>query len=123
MKAIILARVSTKDQQILGNSLDAQILKLEQYASRNNFKVVKIFSFSESAGPRIRKKFEELLEFLKQNKEVRIILAENVDRITRNYRDSVDIDDMRINDGLVVHLVQEGIVLDAKADSNKLFTW
>jgi len=123
MKAIILARVSTKDQATIGNSLEAQIAKLKQYALRNNFKVVKIFSFSESAGPRIRKKFEELLEFLRQNKEMRIILAENVDRITRNYRDSVDIDDMRINDDLVIHLVQEGIILDAKADSNKLFAW
>jgi len=30
MKAIILARVSTKDQEIIGNSLQAQIDKLKQ---------------------------------------------------------------------------------------------
>ena len=123
MKAIILARVSTKDQEIIGNSLQAQIDKLNQYARRNNLEVVKIFSFSESAGPRIRKKFEEFIKYLKDNKNIRIILAENVDRITRNFRDAVDIDDMRINESLIIHLVQEGIVLDAKADSNKLFAW
>ena len=123
MKAIILARVSTKDQEIIGNSLQAQIDKLNQYARRNNLEVVKIFSFSESAGPRIRKKFEEFIKYLKDNKYIRIILAENVDRITRNFRDAVDIDDMRINEGLIIHLVQEGIVLDSKADSNKLFAW
>jgi Site-specific recombinases, DNA invertase Pin homologs len=122
-KAIILSRVSTKDQQRLGSSLEAQNLKSKQYAQKLNFDVVKIFSFSESAGPKIRKKFEELLEYLRKNKDVRNIIAENVDRITRNFRDSVDIDDMRINDGLIIHLVQEGIILDARADSNKLFAW
>jgi len=62
MKAVILARVSTKDQELFGHSLEAQVVKLREYAKRNSFEVVKIFSFSETAGHKIRKKFEEMNE-------------------------------------------------------------
>ena len=37
MKAIILARVSTKDQELFGHSLEAQVVKLMEYAKRNSF--------------------------------------------------------------------------------------
>ena len=123
MKAIILARVSTKDQELFGHSLEAQVAKLKEYAKRNNFEVVKVFSFSESAGPKIRKKFEEVIKYLKDNKDVRILLTENVDRVTRNFRDAVDLDEMRINEGLEIHFVQDGFYINANATGNQMFMW
>ena len=123
MKAIILARVSTKDQELFGHSLEAQVVKLKEYAKRNNFEVVKVFSFSESAGPKIRKKFEEVIKYLKDNKDVRILLTENVDRVTRNFRDAVDLDEMRINEGLEIHFVQDGFYINANATGNQMFMW
>ena len=123
MKAIILARVSTKDQELFGHSLEAQVAKLMEYSKRNSFEVVKIFSFSESAGHKIRKKFEEVIRYLKENKDVRILLTENVDRATRNFRDAVDLDEMRINDGLEIHFVQDGFYIDANATGNQMFMW
>jgi DNA invertase Pin-like site-specific DNA recombinase len=123
MKAIILARVSTKDQELFGHSLEAQVVKLKEYTKRNNFEVVKVFSFSESAGHKIRKKFEEVITYLKENKDVRILLTENVDRATRNFRDAVDLDEMRINDGLEIHFVQDGFYINANATGNQMFMW
>ena len=50
MKAVILARVSTKEQEEFGHSLPAQVQKLQEYAEKKGFEVIKEFSFSESAG-------------------------------------------------------------------------
>ncbi len=123
MKAIILARVSTKEQELFGHSLEAQVTKLKEYAKNHNFKVIKIFSFSESAGPKIRKKFEEVIKYLKENKDVKILLTENVDRATRNFKDAVDLDEMRINDGLEIHFVQDGFYINANATGSQMFMW
>jgi DNA invertase Pin-like site-specific DNA recombinase len=80
-KAVILARVSTKDQEEYGHSLPAQTQKLREYAQRKGF----------------------VLGFLKAQKDMPALLCQNVDRVTRNFRDAVDLDDMRINDGLEIH--------------------
>jgi len=121
-KAIILARVSDKKQEE-GHSLPAQLRRLRDYANKNGFKVVEEFHFSESAGDKIRKKFEQVMKYLKTHKDVRILLCENVDRATRNFRDAVDIDDMRKNDGLEVHFVQDGFFINAQATGNQMFMW
>jgi site-specific DNA recombinase len=81
-KAVILARVSTKDQEEYGHSLPAQTQKLREYAQRKGFEVIKEFAFSESAGTKIRKKFEEVLGFLKAQKDMPALLCQNVDRVT-----------------------------------------
>ena len=115
MKAVILARVSTKDQEEYGHSLPAQLQKLHAYAEKHGFEIAQEFSFSESAGMKIRKKFEEVLNYLKTHEDVKVLLCQNVDRATRNFRDAVDLDDMRINHGLEIHFVQEGFVLSARS--------
>ena len=68
MKAVILARVSTTRQEEEGHSLPAQLRRLQEYAKKKDFEVVETFSFSESAGDKIRKKFEEVMAYLKKNK-------------------------------------------------------
>jgi site-specific DNA recombinase len=124
MKAVILARVSTKEQEETGHSLPAQIDSLRNYAKKKGFEVVKEFSFSESAGPKIRKKFEQVIEYLKKhNKDTRVLLCENVDRATRNFRDAVDLDDMRINMGLEIHFVKDGFFINNQASGNQMFMW
>ena len=122
MKAIILARVSTKDQEH-GHSLTAQVRRLEEYAKIKGFEIIKVYSFSETAGNKIRKKFEEVLRYLRENKDVRILLTENVDRVTRNFRDAVNLDEMRINDWLEIHFVQDGFYINANATGNQMFMW
>jgi DNA invertase Pin-like site-specific DNA recombinase len=49
MKAIILARVSTEEQREAGNSLPAQVSRLERYCQNKNFEVMHTYSFDESA--------------------------------------------------------------------------
>ncbi len=123
MKAVILARVSTSRQEEEGHSLPAQIRKLQEYAKKKDFEVVKIFSFSESAGDKIRKKFEEVMTYIKEHKDVRVLLCENVDRATRNFKDAVDLDEMRKKEGLEIHFVQDGFFLNREATGNQMFNW
>lgn len=95
-KAVILARVSTLRQEKEGLSLkDIQLPILREYAQENGLEVVREFVFSESADRKIRTKFNEMIEFVKSKTDVEAIIAYRVDRITRNYRDAVLIDDLR----------------------------
>jgi len=123
MKAVILARVSTKEQEEQGHSLPAQIRRLQEYAKRKDFEIAETFSFSESAGDKIRKKFEEVIGYLKTHKDVKFLLCENVDRATRNFRDAVDLDEMRKNEDLEIHFVQDGFFINKNATGNQMFMW
>ncbi len=123
MKAVILARVSTKEQEEQGQSLPAQVSKLQEYAQQKGFEVVKEFVFSESAGSKIRHKFEIMLSFVKKNKDVNILLCQNVDRLTRNFRDAVDIDELRLKGELEVHFLADGFVLSKESAGNVVFQW
>lgn len=123
MKAVLLARVSDRDQEAFGHSLPAQVERLRSYAERKGFEITEEFVYSETAGPKIRKKFEAMMGFLKRNKTVRVLLCMNVDRLTRNFRDQVDLDEMRRKDGLEIHFVQEGFVLNGNATGTELFMW
>ncbi len=123
MKAVILARVSTKEQEEQGHSLPAQIRRLQEYAKRKDFEIAETFSFSESAGDKIRKKFEQVIHYLKEHKDVKVLLCENVDRATRNFKDAVDLDEMRKNENLEIHFVQDGFFINKNATGNQMFMW
>ncbi len=47
MKAIIIARVSTKEQKEANNSLPAQIERIDSYCNRKSFTMLRPFSFEE----------------------------------------------------------------------------
>ena len=123
MKAVILARVSTKEQEEQGHSLPAQIRRLQDYAKKKGFEVAETFSFSESAGDKIRKKFEEVMNYLRTHKDTTILLCENVDRATRNFKDAVDLDEMRRKENLEIHFVQDGFFINKNATGNQMFMW
>ena len=93
-QAILWARVSTKEQAEEGYSLDAQLKLLRDYASRNNLKVVKEFIVPESAsGSQERKRFQEMLVYLDDHKNIKNLVCEKVDRLTRAIRDLPKLND------------------------------
>ncbi|MBC8523623.1 recombinase family protein [PVC group bacterium] len=123
MKAVILARVSTLRQEEEGLSLDNQEATLRQYAQKHNFEVVKEFRFSESADSKIRTKFLEMIDFVKKNDDVRAIIAFRVDRITRNFRDAVLMDDLRSNHNKELHFVYDRLVIDHRTVGRDQTDW
>lgn len=91
--AVLWTRVSTREQE-QGYSLDAQMRLLRDYANKNNLKIVKEFTVPESAsGRQERKKFQEMLVYLNEHKNIKNLICEKVDRLTRSMRDLPKLDD------------------------------
>ena len=124
MKAVLFARVSSKEQEETGYSLPAQEKLLKEYATRKGFKIAKVFSVSESAsGKHRRRVFNEMLNYVRKN-NIRIIICEKVDRLTRNLRDGVKINEwMNEDPEREIHLVKEGCVLTKDSKSHEKFIW
>ena len=95
-KAVLYARVSTKDQEREGYSIPAQIELLRNYAHQRKIKIVKEFIESDSAGKAGRKRFLEMISLLESNKSIDGILVEKTDRLYRNFKDQVTIDELNI---------------------------
>ncbi|OIO29498.1 hypothetical protein AUJ22_01320 [Candidatus Nomurabacteria bacterium CG1_02_31_12] len=87
MKAIILARVSTEEQKEAGNSLPAQVERIELYCKRNNLEIAERFVFSESAYKTKRDEFDKALAFLDNQKEIIAVVFDKVDRFSRSVFD------------------------------------
>ena len=125
MKTIIYARVSTKEQAEEGYSLSSQVKLLKDYSEKRGFLTVKRFIVPESAsGKQDRKTFLEMLEYLKQHPEIKIVLCEKVDRITRNFKDSVKLDDW-INEDKErqMHFVKQNLIIHKDSKSHEKFQW
>src|SRR3989338_5572813 len=111
-KAVVYARVSSKEQEETGYSLDAQEELLKTYAEKpqHQFYVVKKFRISESAsGKTQRATFAEMIRYIDKNK-VNVHICEKVDRLTRNFKDAIVIDEWLDKDDVrQVHLVKDAL--------------
>lgn len=115
--AVVYARVSSKEQEKEGFSIPAQLRLLHDYASQNGFVVVKEFIDVETAKKTGRTGFAEMLAFLKANATIKTILVEKTDRLYRNIRDWVTLDDL----GLEIHFAKEGVILSRDSRSSEKF--
>lgn len=124
-KAVVFARVSTARQEKEGLSLtEIQIPRAEEYAKKNGLKIDKIFSVSETGGQyKIRKKFGEMIDYVKKNKSVTDVIAFRVDRITRNFQDAVVVDDLRSKYDKRIHFIDDNFILDKSSKSNDILQW
>jgi len=124
MKSISFARVSSREQEETGYSLPSQEKLLEEYAERKDFDIAKKFSISESAsGKNQRTIFNEMMDHIKKNK-IKIIICEKVDRLTRNFKDAVCVNEWINEDPeRQVHFVKENCVLTKDSKSNEKFIW
>lgn len=124
MKAAIYARVSSKEQEDTGYSLDAQEKLLKEYATKRDLQVAKVFRVSESAsGKQIRTIFNQMLEFVTKN-GVPIILCEKIDRLTRNMKDAASISDWIQEDAKrEVHFVKESFIVNKNTRAHENLVW
>ena len=86
MNAIILARVSTKEQEE-GHSIDAQISRLQEYCQRKQLGVLKVYRVIESSTQSERKEFQQVINFAKSQKETVAIVIDAVDRFQRRFKE------------------------------------
>jgi site-specific DNA recombinase len=122
-KAVIYSRVSSKEQEREGYSIPAQIKLLREYANINNIEIVKEFSEAETAKKSGRTQFLEMVKFLKLEQKRKtdnicnIILVEKTDRLYRNFKDYVTLDEIKLE----LHFVKENQILSETSRSNDKF--
>ncbi len=121
---ILFCRVSSREQEETGYSLPAQESYLQSYANRNRLNVVKVFNISESAsGRKARVEFNQMLSYV--NKEnINVIVCEKVDRLTRNQKDAVTVDEWVKEDSFhEVHFVKNSFILNNESKASDKFVW
>lgn len=123
-KAIIFARVSSVEQKESGFSLPAQIKLLTEYAENRGLDIAKTYSISETASKRDqRKTFDEMLNYVTKEK-IKILIFEKVDRVTRNLKDSVKIQDWLDGDPeRQLHCIKDSLVLHQGSRSQEKLNW
>ena len=117
-RAVLYARVSSREQEREGFSIQAQQTLLRKYAADHGFAVVEEFVDVETAKKSGRAAFTRLLAMLKKKAErAPVVLVEKTDRLYRNLKDWVALDEMKVD----VHFVKEGLVLSDESRSSEKF--
>ena len=119
MKAILLARVSTEEQDT-----ESQLIRLKEYADRKGLTYCKddIFDFKESAYKSDRKKFAEVIENLKKQENKVALCCDKIDRLVRNFLVTLPlIEELRVSGKIELHFPSDNIILDNNSPANDLF--
>jgi DNA invertase Pin-like site-specific DNA recombinase len=124
MKNILFCRVSSKEQEDTGYSLDAQEKLLKEYSEKRGFETIKIFKVSESAsGKMVRKLFMEMFAYADKHK-IPIICCEKIDRLTRNLKDASLVQDWIEQDkNREVHFLKESFILNGNTKAHENLVW
>lgn len=125
MKAVIIARVSTEEQKVAGNSLPAQEARLKRYCQDKGLKVTKKFSFDESAYKNNREMFDEVMEYIKHAKEPLALCLDKVDRLSRSIFDKRVswLYDQALLDKLELHFASENQVINSRISAAEKFNF
>jgi site-specific DNA recombinase len=116
-KAVVYGRVSSKEQEKEGFSIPAQLKLLDGYAQTKRFAILEQFVDVETAKQTGRTNFALMVQYLKRHSNVRTVLVEKTDRLYRNLKDWVTLDELDIE----IHLVKEGIILSRDSKSSEKF--
>lgn len=94
MKAVILARVSSREQEE-GHSIDAQVIRLRKYCEKKELEIIKEFVFVESSTRGERPEFYKMIKFIKQQKGKIALVCDKVDRLQRSFKEVPVLEELR----------------------------
>jgi DNA invertase Pin-like site-specific DNA recombinase len=119
MKAIIVARVSTEEQREAGNSLPAQLARMNDYCQRNNYEIIETFSFDESAYKTKRDEFDKIIGYINSSKDKVAVCFDKVDRLSRNIFDKRVslLYERAVNNQIELHFVSDNQIINDKMNA------
>ena len=120
MKAVLYIRVSSKEQDE-GYSPEAQLKLILEYAKHHNIKIVKRFIEAKTAKVVGREKFNDMLKFIQSHKDVKTILCEKTDRLSRNFKDMSIIEDLIEKQDYTIIFVKENNKISKDSNSQGKF--
>ena len=106
-----------KDQEREGFSIPAQLKLLRQYAREQQLTIVREFVDVETAKQSGRGGFGEMIAALNADVSCRTILVEKTDRLYRNIKDWMTVDDFDVT----IHFVKENAVVSRTSRSSDKF--
>lgn len=122
VKAIILARVSSKEQED-NNSIPSQTRRLIEYAEKYNLEVIDTYQLVESSTKTNREKFIELIARIKESPEKIALITDTIDRLQRGFRESVMLDELRSQNKIELHFIRENLIICETSNSSELLRW
>jgi len=114
---VLYARVSSKEQEQEGYSIQAQLRLLREYAEQQNIQVLQEFVDVETAKTAGRLAFNGMLAYLKKQPSCHTLIVEKTDRLYRNLKDWVTIDEFELE----IHFPKENIVIGPDSRSSEKF--
>ena len=123
MKAIIIARVSTEEQRDAGNSLPAQVVRLERYCQSKSFDILQVCSFDESAYTNNRSEFDRIIDLILNQTEKVVVCCDKVDRLSRNVFDKriSTLYERALSDQIELHFVSDGQIVNSRISAVEKF--
>lgn len=121
-KAVLLARVSSKEQEA-GYSIEAQKHRLETYCLRHDLTIIKSFEITESSTNGDRKKFMELIAFIKTQKQPIALVADKVDRVQRSFKEYPLLDSLIQEGKIELHFNTENYIIHKDSVSQERLMW
>ena len=121
-KAVILTRVSSKEQEE-GYSIEAQKHRLQLYCERRSLSVLKVFELVESSTQGDRKQFMAMLKFVKSYREPIAIVADKVDRVQRSFKEYPMLDALIQAGKIELHFNSENYIIHKNSVSQERLMW
>ena len=116
-QAVIYARVSSKEQEKEGFSIPAQLKLLRDYAAARRLAVTHEYVDVETAKRTGRASFGKMIAHLRARPAMHALLVEKTDRLYRNLKDWVTLDELDVE----IHLVKEDVILSRESRSSEKF--
>ena len=118
-KGVLYVRVSSKEQEEEGYSVDSQVEHGLEYARRQGIEIARTWTIAESAKASDREGFAELVAFVRSHPDVRAMVFEKADRMTRNYADLVRIYDLVEKHDKEAHFFKENFFIGKDSRSSE----
>ena len=115
--AVLYARVSSKEREKEGFSIPAQLKLLRDYAAVHGLRLEQEYIDVETAKQTGRIGFADMVAYFRKRPSVRVLLVEKTDRLYRDLKHWVMLDDLDVE----IHLVKEGAVLSRDSRSSEKF--
>ena len=106
-----------------GFSLDAQLDRLRKYCKHYNFEVLKEYNITESSTRGKRPQFNEMLTFVKKQREKIAIVVDSVDRLQRSFKETPLLNELIERGKIELHFLRETMVVNDKTKNTPKVMW
>ncbi len=124
MKAIAIARVSSDEQEVDGQSLSAQTDRLLRYIQEKDLQLIhEPFQLVESSTKGKRKEFNKIINDSLLKDEVLAIVVERVDRLQRSFKESIFCQELIEKNKIELHFASDRLIINIDSPGQDIMRW